>query len=68
MGERGESRGMARRNLLKGVAVVSGAAAAAAAPVAVTPAAAAESTAAKTKSRYQASSKDVQSFYKTNRY
>ena len=56
-----------RRDFLRAMGAGAGLAVTAAAPLA-TEAAASESDADKKKSRYQANSTDVQTFYKVNRY
>lgn len=56
-----------RREFLRVLGAGAGATAAASVPLAA-PAAAAESDQDKKKARYQANSKDVQTFYRVNRY
>jgi hypothetical protein len=62
-----EKEKLGRRDFLRAMGAGAGLAVTAAAPLA-TEAVAAESDADKKKTRYQANSADVQSYYRTNRY
>ncbi len=62
-----EKEKLGRRDFLRAMGAGAGVAVTAAAPL-TTEAAASESDADKKKTRYQANSTDVQSYYRTNRY
>ena len=62
-----EKEKLGRRDFLRAMGAGAGVAVTAAAPL-ITEAAASESDADKKKTRYQANSTDVQSYYRTNRY